>query len=291
MTSDHEWLVDEPMLHEPVLLVMLTGWIDAAGAAAAAADAFSKECETSPVLRFDDDTFIDFRARRPVMALRDGVNTDLTWSSIELRAGRSSSGRDVLVLTGPEPDMAWHRFARLVSDISVELGVTRMIALGAYPFAAPHTRAPRLSCSSPSTEVLANVTFARSSVDVPAGIAAVLEHALHARKIPTLGIWAQVPHYVVAMPYPAASVALLDGVTEVTGIELAASDLRAAVVPQRERIDATIEGNADHLGMLRQLEELHDATTDGEVTSGPTIEMRSGDELADEIQAFLRDQD
>jgi hypothetical protein len=291
MSDDHEWLVEEPMLHEPVLLVMLTGWIDAAGAAAAAADAFAKECETSPILRFDDDTFIDFRARRPVMALRDGVNTDLTWSSIELRAGRSSSGRDVLVLVGPEPDMAWHRFARLVSDIAVELGVTRMIALGAYPFAAPHTRTPRLSCSSPSTEVLANVTFARSSVDVPAGVAAVLEHALHARKIPALGIWAQVPHYVAAMPYPAASVALLDGVTEVTGIELAASDLRSAVAPQRERIDATIAGNAEHLTMLRQLEELHDASTDGEVTTGPSIEMRSGDELADEIQAFLRDQD
>jgi hypothetical protein len=291
VSDDHEWLVEEPMLHEPVLLVMLTGWIDAAGAAAAAADAFAKECETSPILRFDDDTFIDFRARRPVMALRDGVNTDLTWSSIELRAGRSSSGRDVLVLVGPEPDMAWHRFARLVSDIAVELGVTRMIALGAYPFAAPHTRTPRLSCSSPSTEVLANVTFARSSVDVPAGVAAVLEHALHARKIPSLGIWAQVPHYVAAMPYPAASVALLDGVTEVTGIELAASELRSAVVPQRERIDATIAGNAEHLAMLRQLEELHDASTDGEVTTGPSIEMRSGDELADEIQAFLRDQD
>ena len=293
MTTDHDWLVDEPMLHEPVLVVMLTGWIDAAGAAAAAADTLAGECETSPILRFDDDTFIDFRARRPVMALRDGVNSDLTWSSIELRAGRSSSGRDVLVLVGPEPDMAWHRFARSVSDIAVDLGVTKMVALGAYPFAAPHTRTPRLSCSSPSTEVLASVTFARSSVDVPAGMAAVLEHALHARKIPTLGIWAQVPHYVAAMPYPAASVALLDGITEVTGIELAAPDLRAAVAPQRERIDASIDGNAEHLAMLRQLEELHDAATDGDIVGGggPTIEMRSGDELADEIQAFLRDQD
>ena len=77
----------------PVLIVMLTGWIDAAGAAAAAAAALSKECETSPILRFDDDTFIDFRARRPVMELRDGINTDLVWNTIELRAGRSSSGR------------------------------------------------------------------------------------------------------------------------------------------------------------------------------------------------------
>jgi hypothetical protein len=286
-----EWLVDEPMLHEPLLVVMLTGWIDAAGAAAGAADALSTEFETSPIARFDDDTFIDFRARRPVMQLRDGVNTDLIWSTIELRAGRSSSGRDVLILTGPEPDMAWHRFARSVSDISVELGVTKMVAFGAYPFAAPHTRTPRLSCSSPSTEVLANVTFARSSVDVPAGMAATLEHALHARRIPSLGLWVQVPHYVVAMPYPAASLALLDGLTEVSGIEVAATELRAAVSQQRERIDATIDGNAEHLNMLRQLEELYDATIDDEIATGPPIEMRSGDELADEIQAFLRDRD
>lgn len=287
----YEWLVEEPMLHEPVLVVMLSGWIDAAGAGAAAADALADECETSPLVRFDDDTFIDYRARRPIMELRDGINTDLIWSTIELRAGRSSSGRDVLVLTGPEPDMAWRRFAGAIADISVELGVTQMIAFGAYPFAAPHTRTPRLSCSSPSTEVLANVSFARSSVDVPAGMASALEHALHARKIPTLGIWVQVPHYVVTLPYPAASVALLDGLREVTGIEVAAADLRAAVGPQRQRIDESIEANPDHVTMLRQLEELHDASTDGEVATGPVIEMRSGDELADEIQQFLRDQD
>ena len=83
----YQWLVAEPILHEPVLVVMLTGWIDAAGAAAAAADAFSKECETSPLVTFDDDTFIDYRARRPIMELRDGVNTDLVWSTIELRSG------------------------------------------------------------------------------------------------------------------------------------------------------------------------------------------------------------
>jgi hypothetical protein len=284
-------LVDEPNVHEPILVVMLTGWIDAAGAAAAAADAFARECETSPLVRFDDDTFIDYRARRPIMELRDGVNTDLVWSTIELRSGRSTSGRDVLVLTGPEPDMAWHRFAAAIGDISEELGVTKMIAFGAYPFAAPHTRTPRLSCSSPSTEVLANVTFARSSVDVPAGMAAVLEHAFHARKIPALGIWVQVPHYVSALPYPAASVALLDGLTEVTGIEVAAADLRSAVVPQRQRIDASIADNSEHVTMLRQLEEMYDASTDGEVTPGPAFEMRSGDELADEIQQFLRDQD
>lgn len=287
----YEWLGHEPMLHEPVLVVMLTGWIDAAGAAAAAADTLMMECHTSPIVRFDDDTFVDFRARRPVMEIRDGINSDLVWSTIELRAGRSTSGSDVLVLTGPEPDMAWHRFAAAVADLAVELGVTKMVAFGAYPFATPHTRRSRVSATSPSTDVLATVTFERSSVDVPAGMAGVLEHALHARKIPTLGIWVQVPHYVAAVGYPAASVALLDGFAEYTGIEVAASDLRGAIAGQRARLDQTIGENPEHLAMLHQLEALYDRLGEGAADTAPTIEMRSGDELAAEIQAFLRDQD
>ena len=105
-----EWLVSEPVLHEPVMVVMLTGWIDAAGAAAGALDVLSTECDASPIIRFDDDVFIDYRARRPTMELRDGVNTNLRWATIEMLAGTAPSGRDVVLLSGPEPDAAWHRF-------------------------------------------------------------------------------------------------------------------------------------------------------------------------------------
>ena len=78
-------------------------------------------------------------------------------------------------------------------------------------------------------------------------MAAALERALHAVKIPALGIWVQVPHYVAALPYPAASVALLDGLTEVTGSEVAAADLRASVgAHARARVP-------EEFGGLRQL--------------------------------------
>jgi hypothetical protein len=290
--SGYEWLVDEPMLHEPVLVVMLTGWIDAGGAAATAVGALADECHAAPILRFDDDTYIDFRARRPTMEVRDGINSDLRWSTIEMSAGRAPGGRDVVVLTGPEPDMAWRRFSSSVTDIAESLGVREMAAFGAYPFAAPHTRDARLSCTSPSTDVLASVTFARSSVDVPAGVASVLEHAMHDRKIPAIGIWAQVPHYLAAMSYAGASVALLDGLREVTGVSIDASALREAITVQRARIDEMIADNPEHLAMLRQLEELYDSTRgDTADFAPPDLEMRSGDELAAEIQRFLRDQD
>jgi hypothetical protein len=285
--------VDDPTLHEPIMIVMLNGWIDAAGAAAAAMQELSRACESTPILSFDDDVYIDYRARRPTMELRDGLNTNLVWPTIEMRSGRTPDGRDVLFLLGPEPDMAWRRFGRAVSTLAVDFGVTKMVSLGAYPFAAPHTRPARLSVSSPSIEVLSSVSFARSSVDVPAGMAGVLEHAMQAQKIPALGIWAQVPHYVSAMEYPAASVALLDGLEEATGISIDALGLRNEVKDHRSRLDRMIAEKPEHESMVRQLEELHDLAIEQE--SDPSdepvdLELRSGDELAAEIQEFFRDQ-
>ena len=53
---------------------MLSGWIDAGGAAQAAIDAIIAESAASPIAEFDDDTYIDYRARRPVMELREGLS-------------------------------------------------------------------------------------------------------------------------------------------------------------------------------------------------------------------------
>ena len=291
--SSIRWLVERPEPESPSLLVMLTGWIDAGGAGAAAMDAIEAECNATPIATFDDDAYIDFRARRPTMELREGLNSVLQWAQIKVSIGRDQAGHDLVLLTGPEPDMAWHRFSDAVGDLAVELGVTRMFGLGAYPFAAPHTRPPRISVSTPSQDVLASVPFMRSSVDVPAGVTAAIEHSMHARGIPSLGIWVQVPHYITSMSYPASSVALLDAFREVADIVVDAAQIRQEALIQRGRLDKLVADNAEHVQMLVRLEELYDSTGDptGGTAGGPILEMRSGDELAAELEQFLRDQD
>jgi hypothetical protein len=189
--------------------------------------------------------------------------------------------------------MAWHRFTHAVGEIATTLNVAHMVHLGAYPFAVPHTRSPRLSVSSPSQDVLARVPFLRSSIDVPAGVAAALERAMHERGIPALGVWAQVPHYISAMSYPAASVALLDGLREATDVVIDGTALRSEVHVQGRRLDGMVSGNDEHAKMIQQLEEIYDASddTNDAIHGGPSLEMRSGDELAEELEQFLRDQD
>ena len=301
MTDAYRFVGDEaPLLTDPTLVVMLTGWIDASGAAAGAMSTLDAEIGATTIAVFDGDAFIDYRARRPTMELREGVNARLVWPDIEVKAGHDSLGRDVLLLTGPEPDMAWRRFGAAVAELAQRLGVVRMIALGAYPFATPHTRPSRLSMSSPSAALTSSLPLLKNSVDVPAGVAAVLEHACHDAGIDALGLWVQVPHYVSTMAYPAASVALLAGLAEHGDVLVDASSSRQETIIQRERLDELVANNDEHSAMVQQLESLYDAIGgvdgssddpgfDGDrpLTDG---DIPTADELGEEFEQFLRDQ-
>ena len=66
------------------------------------------------------------------------------------------------------------------------------------------------------------------------------------------------PHYVAAMSYPAASVALLDALELVTGIAVPARELRREMVLQRERLDQLVDGNDEHREMVARLERVYD---------------------------------
>jgi hypothetical protein len=284
-------LHERPKLESPVLVVCLHGWIDAGAGAANAMEAVEADLAEVDVATFDADRFIDYRARRPVMQLRDGVNEQLIWPDIKLRAGHDRKGKDVLLLTGHEPDTAWHAFVDAAVTLAVDLGSQLMVGLGAYPFATPHTRPARLSMSASSPTFAASLPpYGRNSVDVPAGVQAAVEARFRDLGLSSVGLWAQVPHYVSNFPYPAASLALLTGLAEVAGVEVDASQLRQSVVSYRQQLDELVAGNPEHVTMVRQLEETYDA--EASMGAGPLApsSLPTGDELAAELERFLREQ-
>ena len=87
-----------PLLDSPTLIIMMSGWIDASGAAAGAMQHLINATASRDLINFDGDTFVDYRARRPLMELREGVNTRIVWSVPEMRVGTDDDGRDVLLL-------------------------------------------------------------------------------------------------------------------------------------------------------------------------------------------------
>jgi proteasome assembly chaperone (PAC2) family protein len=217
------------------------------------------------------------------MRLVDGINTHLTWEETELSWTRDASGNDLLLLLGNEPDHAWLAFSEQVVDLALDLGTRMVVGLGAYPTPVPHTRPPQLAASASSEELAAGLL--QNSVEVPSGVQGMIERRAALRGLPAIGLWAQVPHYVAAMPYPAASLALLQGANRVAGLDLPIADLPERSAASRGRINDLISQNPEHAAMLEQLEAQaeHDATS-------TELSVTSGDELAAELERFLREQ-
>lgn len=279
-------LIERPDLERPVVFVHLEGWIDAGGAAVTAIGAAVNEQGSKVVARFDTEQLLDHRARRPIMHLNDGVNTGLTWPEITLELATDRTGVPFLALRGPEPDHNWRRFSESVLHLVSEFDARLVVGFGAYPAASPHTRPPRLSATATDRSLAAQVGFVNATLDIPAGVQAAIERACVDYDIPAIGLWAQVPHYAATMPYPAAAAALLDGVRIVAGLEFDAEPLRDQAVATRARLDELVSRNPEHTEMLRQLEAQDDA-----IRRADEQELPSVDELAAEVEQFLREQD
>jgi predicted ATP-grasp superfamily ATP-dependent carboligase len=293
VTSLYELRPDRPALTSPVLVMAPDGWIDAGLGGAGAMAALLAGMETEVVATFDIDVFLDLRARRPVARIVDGVLQDVTWPAMELRAGKDSEGRDVLVLAGPEPDNAWHAFADAVAELAAQLDVRLVVGMGAFPAPVPHTRPAKLVATATTPELAATVGTVKGTLNVPAGIVLALQRHFGELGRPAIALWARVPHYAATRPYPEASVILLEGLAEVAGISVDASELRAAAQAARAYLDELTANSAEHAALVRQLEVQADAEAEGASGEEPAPwpgPVPNADELVAEVERFLRDQ-
>lgn len=275
-----------PSLDHPALVLGLEGWVDAGYAAATAVNALLESARHEVVATFDSDALLDQRSRRPVLRVSHGVHGGLTWPELRLLSATDTGGRSLLVLAGPEPDLRWHEWSQEVVALGLRLGVELVVGLGAFPAPAPHTRPVRLAATASNEELAGRVGFLPATMEVPAGAQAVLEVAFGDAGVPSIGVWARVPHYAAGTPYPEASAVLLDKLADLTGLSIDTEALRDAGRKARDQIQALIEASEEHSAMVRQLEQQQDnelGLSATEFTHLPT-----GDEIAAELERFLR---
>ncbi len=280
-----------PDLDRPFLVLAPDGWIDAGLAGGGAMAALLKGVDTELVATFDSDELIDYRARRPISVMEDGVFQELSWPRIELRSGHDDDGHDVLMLVGPEPDSRWQAFAGAVSELAGMFGVRLLVGMAGFPAPVPHTRTAPLAASASSIELATSIGVVPGVLQVPAGILAALGERMGLAGVPTIGLWARVPHYAAGLPYPDASVQLLDGLTRVTGLRVDDAELREASEETRRRLDDLASNSAQHRALVQKLETQFDAEAENQsALAAGWASLPSGDELAAELEKFLRDE-
>lgn len=266
--------LSQPDLEAPVLLVAFDGWIDA-GAAGTGALAWIAG-DRSPFIRFDPDELFDYRDQRPMHELREGVIESFEWPEVTMTAVTGGE-RDLIVLTGTEPALAWRRFVDAVAVLTAELDVREVIGIGGIPWAVPHTRpVPILTTASDLSRIPDSDERPEGLIRVPAAISRAIEVELTAGGIPATGFWARVPHYV-GVDFHGAALALVERIAQHLGMSIDVAGLASEADAQRIHLDAITEARPDIATMVERLE----AVVDEEIPA-------SGEDLASEIERFLR---
>jgi predicted ATP-grasp superfamily ATP-dependent carboligase len=280
-----------PSLRSPIMVIAFGGWSDAGEAATGvinhllstlSSDCDSPEFAPELIAEVDSEDFYDFQVNRPLIFVDDSMIRSLTWPGVQIFGLRNPTGeRDFVVVRGVEPSMRWRGFASQLLDLADDLEVELVITLGSMLADTPHTRAIPVSGTGAHPDIAARLGVEVSRYEGPTGILAVIQDGCVRRGIDAVALWAAVPHYANASPSPKATLALVNGLEDFLEINLPQGDLHEEAREWEKSVNEMVKEDSDIEEYIKTLEESKDATE---------ISEESGEELAREVERFLRRQ-
>ena len=274
-----------PELTRPILVAAFRGWNDGAQAASLAGGYLAKTWDADRFAEVDPEEFFDFQAARPHVSLEEGLTRRIDWPETAFYHARPAGlDRDVVLLLGVEPNLRWRTFTEFVVGLAEELGIELLITLGALLADVPHTRSAPVTGSASDEELVERLGLSASRYEGPTGIVGVLHDVCGKRGIPSVSLWAAVPHYVSLTPSPRGALALCERLGAVLGIEIDAGELEEAARNYEEQVSEAVASDEETAAYVDELERRSDQLDDA-------TELPSGDALAAELTRFLRERD
>ena len=269
-------------LTRPVLVVAFKGLFDASGSATSALEWLMEKSESENIGEIDSETFFDFTQERPLISFDKNGERTLTWPKNKIVTIKTNGNeRDLLAISGIEPHLRWRTFSKLLIEIVNKSNAESVLTLGSMVGMTPHSRPLTVTGSSTNPELAERLHLEKPSYQGPTGIVGVLHDALDRSKIPVISLRVSVPHYVPDSPNPKATRALLRRFEQVTGVTTEYEELDGPAADWQKQVDAAVANDDEITAYVTRLETAIDEDENL---------LPSGDDLAAEFEAFLREQ-
>ena len=267
------------------MVAAFEGWNDAGDAASSALTFVGAALQAQRFATIDPEEFYDFQATRPNIRFVDGVSRAVDWPDVEIHAASAPGApRDLVLVSGHEPSFRWRTFCETLVDLAEALGVQSIITLGSLLADVPHTRPVSITGLASDDALIERVGLTQSSYQGPTGIVGVLHDTCQRRGIPSVSLWAAVPHYVAVSPNPKGALALVRKLEGVVGVAVDATQLEEAAGEYERQVNRAVESDPDVQAFVERLER---AAAEEDDLPDPDS-LPSGDVLAREFQRFLR---
>lgn len=265
-----------------VLIAAFDGWNDAGSAATAAVDLMAEEWGAQTVDTFDPEDYHDFQVNRPITIVDDDGMRRLDWPDTTVSLALTPQGRRVVFVQGVEPSLRWRSYCEEIIDAARSHGVGMLISVGALLADTPHTRPIPVHRTSDDPRVQSELGIGSSDYEGPSGIVGVLSHLALEQGIPSVSVWAAVPHYVAQPPSPKATLSLLGAIEETLGEPVPTGELLEDSRAWQRGVDELADQDPEISEYVRQLEEAKDTSE---------LPEASGEAIAREFERYLRRRD
>ncbi|HET7353406.1 MAG TPA: PAC2 family protein [Gaiellaceae bacterium] len=274
-----------PELRRPVLVAAFRGWNDGGQGATLGAGYLARQWSAEAFAEIDPENFYDFQAVRPNVSLEEGLTRKLEWpSNTFLHAPIPDLDRDAVIMLGVEPNLRWKTYSQLVLGLAQDLGVELVVTLGSLLADVPHTRPAPVSAAASDPALVEELGVEPSRYEGPTGILGVLLDACRRAGIPSVSLWAAVPHYVSLAPSPRAALALCRRLGELVGTDIDLAELEQAAEEYNEQVTEAVASDTETAAYVEELERRVDLMEAAE-------ELPSGESLAAELTRFLRERE
>jgi proteasome assembly chaperone (PAC2) family protein len=275
-------------LERPVLIGAFRGWNDGGQAATLAVGYLARLWGARKFADIDPELFVDFQATRPMVSLEGGRTRKIEWpENAFFRARIPGIDRDAVLLVGVEPNYRWRTFTEIVTELAGDLGVELAVTLGALVADVPHTRPSPVTGAATDPQLVDELGLQLSRYEGPTGIVGVLLDSCRRAGIPSVSLWAAVPHYVQLAPSPPAAKALCERLGGVLAAEIDVGELDEAAREYVDQVSQAVATDPDTASYVEELERRADSL-DWLEDSG---DLPSGVALAAEITRFLRERE
>ncbi len=279
----------QPSLSNPPLILGFTGWMDAGnvstGAVRHIVDTMAAEplAAISPldfyILNFPVSTvpitvFVDGEQTRvsninpmefsavfrPHTEIKDGVIKQVVFPSNEFHYAKNP---DLILFRGEEPHIRWGAYSECIFELTRTFGVSEIYFIGSVSSPIPHTREPRLRCSSADPALndrLRGPDVQFTDYSGPSGLITYMSRACLERGIAMRNIVVEVPHYpFLDMPnYPRSILKVLAKLSELLGLSVDLSTVEAAARQTDGQLQEIMEENGEFKTLVEQLEVSYD---------------------------------
>jgi proteasome assembly chaperone (PAC2) family protein len=255
-----------PELDGATLVLAFTGWMDGGDVSTGTVNRLVHLLGADPIAEIDAEPFYIYNFPgsmevaamfRPHVEIEDGQVKMIDMPSNTFYCHAPAR---LMLFVGKEPNLRWRTFGECIFELARKAGVSRILFVGSFGGAVPHTREPRLyvSCSEPGLlPEMEQYGLRRTGYEGPGSFTSYLMTQAESAGLQMVSLVAEIPGYLQGTN-PLSIEAVTRRLAKILKLPLDLASLRTASTQWELQISSLVEENEEMAQKIRELEEQYD---------------------------------